>query len=132
MDLIQSSRSLDTFLKDAGKNLSDFRTCDYLNQLLAEQHLTKQSVIELANLERSTGYLFFSGERNPKRNALIRIALAMQLSLCQTQRLLKIAQRGELYPKNRRDAAIIYGIHHRLDLVEVEILLDEIGERLLT
>ncbi|MEA4914281.1 MAG: hypothetical protein VB061_06905 [Christensenella sp.] len=132
MDFIQSSRSLDTFLEGAGKNLANIRTCDYLNQLLAEHNLTKQSVIELANLERSTGYLVFSGQRNPKRDSLLRIAIAMQLTLSQTQRLLKIAQRGELYPKNRRDATIIYGIHHRLDLVDIEILLDEIGEKLLT
>jgi DNA-binding phage protein len=132
MKLIQSSRSLDNFLEDAGENLTHIRTSDYLNQLLEELRLTKQAVIESANLERSTGYLIFSGQRNPKRDSLLRIAIAMQLTLTQTQRLLKIAQRGELYPKNRRDAAIIYGIHHRLDLIELEILLDEIDEKLLT
>ena len=131
-ELIQSSRSLETFYEDAGENLSGIRAYEYLAQLLDERNLMKQAVIEAANLERSTGYLIFSGQRNPKRDSLLRIALAMQLSLKQTQRLLKIAQRGELYPKNRRDAAIIYGIHHRLDLIEVEMLLDGIGEKLLT
>ena len=40
----------------------------------------------------------------------------------------QIAQRGELYPKNRRDAAILFAIFHHMDIIETELLLDSIGE----
>lgn len=130
--LIQSASSLASFYEDAGESLSGARTHTYLNELLAEHSLTKQAVIEAADLERSTGYLIFAGQRNPKRDTLLRIALAMKLTLAETQRLLKIAQRGELYPKNHRDAALLYCIHHQLGLIETEMLLDGIGEPLLT
>lgn len=127
--LIQETRSLESYLDTAGTNLPPvMSTHAYLAQLLKEHKLTKRMVIQEAGLERSTGYMIFLGKRNPKRNTLLSIALAMQLTLAETQRLLKIAQRGELYPKNRRDAAIVYCVHHRLKPIDAGILLDQIGE----
>lgn len=125
---IQETRSLENYLDTAGANLPPLSTPAYLAQLLKEHKLAKRAVIQQAGLERSTGYMIFLGKRNPKRNTLIGIALAMQLTLAETQRLLKIAQRGELYPKNRRDAAIVYCIHHHLKPIDAGILLDQIGE----
>lgn len=129
--MLKNSQSLDHFFDSQGGNLPNLSTPDYLAQLLEEHHLTKQQVIEQADLERSSGYQIFNGQRNPKRNALLRLALTMGLSINETQHLLKIAQRGELYLKNRRDAAIIYCIHHKLCLIDTELLLESIGEPLL-
>lgn len=131
-ELIQDSRSLEGFYESVDGNIPNIRTSEYLAQLLVHYSLAKQAVIGAAGLDRSTGYTIFSGQRNPKRNTLLRIALAMQLTLQETQQLLKIAQRGELYPKNRRDAAIIYCIHQHLCPIDTELLLDQIGEELLT
>ena len=63
--------------------------------------------------------------------ALIRLALGIGLTINETQRLLKVAQRGELYPRNRRDAALIYCIQHQTNVLDAEILLEQIGEKLL-
>ena len=129
--LLKDSQSLEGFYEQVGENLPPVSTPEYLKQLLKEHTLSKKEIIERANLERSSGYQIFSGLRNPKRNTLLRIALTMKLSLPEVQRLLKISQRGELYPKNRRDAALIYCIHRRLSLIDTEILLEGIGESLL-
>jgi DNA-binding phage protein len=126
--LIQETRSLESFLDTAGASVPPLNTQTYLMQMLREHKLTKRAVIQEAGLERSTGYMIFLGKRNPKRNTLLSLALAMRLTLQETQRLLKIAQRGELYPKNRRDAAIVYCIHHHLKPIDAGILLDQIGE----
>lgn len=126
--LIQETRSLESYLDSTDASLPPVSTPAYLSQLLKEHKLTKRTVIQEAGLERSTGYMIFLGKRNPKRNTLLSIALAMQLTLQETQRLLKIAQRGELYPKSRRDAAIVYCIHHHLKPIDAGILLDQIGE----
>ena len=126
--LIQETRSLESYLDSTDASLPPVSTPAYLSQLLKEHKLTKRTVIQEAGLERSTGYMIFLGKRNPKRNTLLSIALAMQLTLQETQRLLKIAQRGELDPKSRRDAAIVYCIHHHLKPIDAGILLDQIGE----
>lgn len=129
--LIQETRSLESFLDTTGAG-APMNTQTYLMQMLREHKLTKRAVIQEAGLERSTGYMIFLGKRNPKRNTLLSLALAMRLTLQETQRLLKIAQRGELYPKNRRDAAIVYCIHHQLKPIDAGLLLDQIGEEPLT
>lgn len=103
----------------------------YLSELLKKHHIEKADVIRLSNLERSYGYQVFSGHRIPGRNGLLSIAIAMHLTLDETQRLLKIAQRGALYPKVKKDAAVIYCIYNQLDLEEAEALLERIGESLL-
>lgn len=130
--LLKDTRSIEGFYKQTEESLSNISTSEYLAQLMEQRKLLKQEVIEMANLERSSGYQVFSGRRNPKRDTLLRIALIMKLSLIETQRLLKIAQRGELYPKNRRDAAMVYCIHHGLSLLDTEMLLEGIGEPLLS
>ena len=56
---------------------------------------------------------------------------SMQLSLEEAQYLLKLGQRGELYPRNRRDAALIYCIQHKLNLIDTELMLDQLGEEML-
>lgn len=55
----------------------------------------------------------------------------MHLTLDETQYLLKLALRGELYPRNRRDAALIYCIQHKLNLIDTELMLDQLGEEML-
>ncbi len=129
--LLETSPSLTTFLSEHEEDLPAPNIADYLAILLERYHLTKQAVIRAANLERSNGYQIFNGYRTPRRNALLRIALGMHLTLEETQYLLKIALRGELYPRTRRDAAIIYCIQHKFSLIDAEIMLEKLGEELL-
>ena len=128
--LSQTSR-MEDFLDKYGDNLSELHPADYLRQMLTQHRISKQDALKAANLDYSLGYQIFNGYRKPSRNALLRLALAMGLSLDETQRLLKIAQRGELYPKARRDAAILFCIQNRMDVFDADILLERIGEELL-
>ena len=126
--MLQDTRSLQHFLDDHETDFLNITLTQYLSILLERHKLTKQEVYAASNLDRSLTYQIFNGSRRPSRNALLSIALGMHLTLPETQRLLKIAQRGELYPKNRRDAAILFCIFQKLSLIETELLLDSIGE----
>jgi hypothetical protein len=129
--LLEKSHSLEAFLDEHESDLPAPNISDYLSYLLERYQLSKQAVIRAANLERSNGYQIFNGYRTPRRNALLRIALGMQLTLEETQYLLKLALRGELYPRNRRDAAIIYCIQHKFSLIDAEIMLEQLDEEIL-
>ena len=129
--LLEKSHSLEAFLDEHESDLPAPSSSDYLAYLLERYQLSKQDVIRAANLERSNGYQIFNGYRTPRRNALLRIALGMHLTLEETQYLLKLSLRGELYPRNRRDAAIIYCIQHKLNLIDTEIMLEQLGEEIL-
>ncbi len=100
----------------------------YLNDLLRNHNLTLQQVIIDCNLERSYGYQLFNGTRRPTRNFLLRFALLLALPEAQAQRLLKIAGRQPLYARNRRDAAVLYGLAHHLTIGETEELLSNLHE----
>lgn len=100
----------------------------YLRQLLEERRLTTGEVIQRCNLDRSYGYQLFNGTRCPTRDTLIILSFQLGLGEKQTQRLLKIAGRPVLYARNRRDAAILFGLSHRLTLPQTEELLAGLEE----
>ena len=92
---------------------------DYLNQLLAEKDLERAHVVRMADLNETFGYQIFTGARNPSRDKVLQIAFAMALTLRETNRALAAAGVSALNCKDRRDAIIIYGLLHGMDLFAV-------------
>ena len=99
-----------------------------LSRLLEERGWRAADAIRACYLERSYGYQMFNGTRPPTRNFLLRLALALELGEEEAQRLLLRAGRAELYPRSRYDAAVLYGLTHRLSLEETDELLLSLGE----
>lgn len=97
---------------------------EYLNELLQTQGLSPRDIIIKLNMERSYAYQILKGRRNPTRNFLIRIALLCQLTVDETQKLLTAG--------NRFDAAVLYCIQHKLNEEELNELLLDIGEEMLS
>ncbi|MBQ7514712.1 MAG: hypothetical protein IJS96_00395 [Schwartzia sp.] len=105
---------------------------EYLEQLLAEKHLEKHTVIRESHLDRSYAYQIFSGRKeNPSRPKLLALALAMRLNLDETQYLLRYAGHGSLYPRNPWDSIIISAIGQGLSVMETNLLLEKLGETVL-
>lgn len=101
---------------------------EYLRELLRRHNRSVQDVVVACGLDRSYGYQLFNGTRKPTRNFLLRLALLLKLGEAGTQRLLKIAERQPLYARNRRDAAVLYGLSHNLTADETQELLAGLGE----
>ena len=99
-----------------------------LSRLLEKRGWRAADAIRACYLERSYGYQMFNGTRPPTRNFLLRLALALELGEEEAQRLLLRAGRAELYPRSRYDAAVLYGLTHRLSLEETHELLLSLGE----
>ena len=59
----------------------------------------------------------------------LRTALALGLSLKETQRLLAVGGCGALYPRVRRDAAVIFALNQKMSLLQAEELLSSLPER---
>lgn len=104
---------------------------EYLEYMLVEKGLEKAMVIKESDIQRNYGYQIFSGIKQPGRNKLIALALAMGLTLEETQRGLSIAKEGKLYSKDKRDSIIIYSINKKQTVLETNNLLFEMGEELL-
>jgi hypothetical protein len=129
--LLSKADALEGFLNDLERDLPSPNTTDYIKTILTHYNISRQNALKAANLDYSLGYQILNGYRKPSRNALLRLALGIGLTLEDTQRLLKIAQRGELYPKNRRDSAIIFCLQHQFGVIDTEIMLERVGEELL-
>lgn len=104
----------------------------YLAALLRDHHMTVRDIVLRCNLDRSYGYQMFNGTRTPTRNFLLKLSLLLRLSETEAQRLLKIAGRPPLYARNRRDAAVLYGLTHGLSMEETDALLGSLDEEGLT
>lgn len=101
---------------------------EYLNRQLEEKQLKKSNIIRESKLNPTFAYQLFSGDRNASKNKLLQLSFSMRLDLRETQRLLKIANAGELYCKNRRDAIIIYCISKNMTLPETDDTLFQFQE----
>jgi len=89
---------------------------DYFDILLDKKGMKKSSVIKRANISREYGYQLMAGSRRGKRDYYICIALAMNLDLSETNRLLALTGCGALYSTVKRDAAAMFAINHGYDL----------------
>ena len=101
---------------------------EYLEKILTEKSLSKADVIKLSGLNREYAYHIFSGKKNPSRQKILALALAMNLNLDETQRLLRHAQLNLLYPRKEWDAIIISAIEQNLSVMETNELLHRLGE----
>ena len=100
----------------------------YLQQLLDEKGLRRPDVIRDAQIGETYGYYIFTGQRNPTRDFVIRIAIAMDCTLLEANRLLQAAGLGRLYCKNRRDVIIIFGIDRGYSLQQIDDMLYRFSE----
>lgn len=127
-ELLKQIRELniDEFKKEENFDMTGIG--EYLGNLLDARGLQPKDIILNLNMDRSYTYQILGGRRNPTRNFLLRIAIFLKLPLDETQRMLSIAQRAQLYTRNRFDAAIIFALEHEMGLDETNVLLEEIGE----
>lgn len=114
-----------------GDYTSEYRDlADYLNRYIASHpNLSVPQIIKDSLLNRNYAYQILNGQRkNPSRNHLIPLCMAMHMDLDETNRALKIGKSGTLYSKEKRDALIILCIHQKqYDLMKVNELLYEHG-----
>ena len=94
-----------------------------LQELFQRSGLSKAALAKRAGTSEVYLYQIFSGERTPSRDRTICLCYGLSASLDETQELLKRSGFAQLYVKNRRDAIIIYGLAHKMEL-------DEINDRL--
>lgn len=122
-----NTSDINQYLSTNRDELIEQNVAKYLNELLEKkENLTKSKIIKSTSLSESYIYDIFRGEKsNPSRNKLLQIAFAMSLDLETTQKLLKIAKVGILYPRIKRDSIIIFVLNKNLDFFECENLLEQ-------
>ncbi len=121
------SEDLNAFIKHHEKSLEVTQFSDYLYLLLERKGMKVATALQNAQMSESYGYQLVSGKRQPSRNKVLQLALGLSLTLEETNRLLKLAGKSELYVKNQRDAVIMFALNKSWSLYDTEALLLERG-----
>lgn len=134
-DLRQELMEVEDLNRFLSENETSFeaKECGELLQRLFEA--TEISKAELARRSgMSTVYLYqvFSGLRRPSRDRIICLCFGLACSLDTTQELLKRSGYLPLYPKNRRDAVILFALNKGMALQEANDLLFRENEETLS
>ena len=126
LEILKSS-SLEAYLKNNDDELIKNPLCNYLNALLDEKNLKKAAVIEKSGIFNIYAYQIFSGVKIPSRDKLICLCMGMDLTIDETQTLLKYSGYALLYPRNKRDSVIISALKSHDSVIRCNIMLDELG-----
>ncbi|MCD8022369.1 MAG: hypothetical protein LUF30_05165, partial [Lachnospiraceae bacterium] len=97
--------------------------CHYLYEMMAKHHLTPKDVIVESGIERSYFYHVLSGQKMPGRNIVLRIGFCVSATYTEMTQLLRLSKQGVLYPKVKRDAALIYAIENKYTMQQANDLL---------
>mgnify|MGYP006980318567 CR=1 FL=1 len=126
---LMEAPSLDQFLSENQDSFNRDSICELLNRLFQNQryqylwykHQQLLRSMLVLGFPHCEVYLHqvFSGRRNPSRSRLLCLCFGLNASLEETQELLKQCGFAQLYPKDRRDAIILYGILNGMDLFAV-------------
>ena len=131
-DALINADSIDTYLDD---NAASLEACivlgDYLKEKQALNGLSCAELFSRSDINPSYGYQLLNGTRVPSRDTAIQLAFGLSLSLDETQRMLRLAKVGALYPRDRRDSVIIFCIKEGYTLSETNTELNAHGFALL-
>lgn len=124
---LKEARIFESFCVENAEELTETDFCAYLEKLCREKHTEAGKVIKASDIDRTYGYQIFNGTRKPSRDKVIQLAFGLGLDVEETQGLLRAADKSILYPRIKRDAAIIFAVSKKMRLTEAQIFLMSLG-----
>ncbi|WP_242586688.1 helix-turn-helix domain-containing protein [Candidatus Enterococcus ikei] len=117
---LKQADNFQTIFSETRQYVIDQTLKNYLAYWLNDKQLSKSSVLKKAGIAEATGYQYFDGKRNPSREKVIALSIGLELTLEETNELMKKTGYAQLYPKHPWDAVVIYGISHKLPIPEID------------
>lgn len=121
---LKNVSDIESFFKSHESQFINETTSSYLTGMLELKNINISSIAKNSGIGEYV-YKIFRGERTPSRDVLISISFSMNLSLEETQLLLRISKFAVLDSRNKRDSVIIYGLTHNLTVFQTDDILEE-------
>lgn len=117
---------INTYLESNSDSLIEINLKKFWNDVVNNSGMSKSDIINKSDL----GYVYFydviNGRKIPSTDKIVRLALAMKMTLEQCQTALKYSGKSPLYPRLKRDSILIFAINHNYDIYQTaELLLNE-------
>ena len=124
---IKEARSFSDFWEQHKKQIILFPLSKYLCELLDKKGLKRSDVVVRTGLDKAYVYQIFAGQKKPSRDKLITIAFGMKLNEKETHHMLHLSGHRELWPKDERDALLLFAIQRGMSLEQVHSELEHYG-----
>ncbi len=128
---LMTESDIDSYIKENQPYFVDRNITELLSELYEHKNISKAELARRASMSEVYLHQLFSGRRKPSRDKLLCLCIGMELTIDETQRLLKEAAYAQLYPRIRREAIICHGIIHHTPLEEINDKLFEENEKAL-
>lgn len=117
---------INTYLESNSDSLIEINLKKFWNDVVNNSGMSKSDIINKSDF----GYVYFydviNGRKIPSTDKIVRLALAMKMTLDQCQTALKYSGKSPLYPRLKRDSILIFAINHNYDIYQTaELLLNE-------
>ena len=116
---LMNATDLSRFLADNQETFINSTFSDLLQEMFERRDLSKAALAKRSGMSEVYLHQLFAGCRNPSRNRILCLCLGLSATLDEAQELLKESGNAQLYVRDQRDAIIIYGILHGMNLDEV-------------
>lgn len=116
---LMDADSLEDFLRENDRRFQESSLSDALLSILNDRKMSKSELARRACTSEVYLHQIFSGRRLPSRSRLLCLCFGLNATVEETQHLLRQARLAPLYPRDRRDAVILYGLSHDLPLPAV-------------
>lgn len=116
---LMDSNDLNRVLSENDTSFREDSLKDALQRLFDARDISKATLAKNSGISEVYLHQVFSGRRSPSRNRLLCLCFGLRAEVEEAQRLLQHAHHAPLYPLDRRDAILIYGLSHGLTLPEV-------------
>jgi len=127
MRMLEKNQNIVEFVNSHDEEFSKMALPECLSWLLSQYDMKKSDVINRSGLNQIYAYQIFAGTKNPSRDKLIALMFGYELSVDDGNMLLKSAGLSNLYPRNKRDVVIIFGLNNKLNIGEVDEALFDLG-----
>ena len=128
---MMSHSDLNQFLSENRELFQHSTAQELLQELFDKKGISKAVLAKQSGMSEVYLHPVFSGRRNPSRSRILCMCFGMHATMEETQDLLKKAGLAQLYPREKRDAIILYGLLHGMTLFEVNDKLFEEDEEAL-
>ena len=128
---LMSASNLDRFLSDNKESFTGNNVGKVLSGLLRKKGISKAALAKQSGMSEVYLHQVFAGRRNPSRSRLICLCFGLSATLEETQELLKECRMAQLYPRDRRDAIVMFGLINGMSLFDVNDKLSSEGEETL-
>jgi hypothetical protein len=125
MNELKNASDIAEFVNQNQAEMLDLSLSEYLRQLLEKYNLEKSDVFRRAKMTESNyGYeLFRDDSKKASRDKLIQICVGFPLTIEETQEVLRYGKVRTLYPRDERDAYVLFALKNGYDMAQLNDLL---------